>query len=85
MEKDSIYDTGKALIEDSAITTSLKASYLKDDFLKGIDIHIVTKDGVVTLSGELASNEDINKAIKIAKGIEGVKDVTSNLEVTELN
>lgn len=84
MEKDSIYNTGKTLIEDSVITTSLKTSYFKDDFLKGMDIHIVTKNGVVTLSGEVTSNEDIYKAIKIAKEIEGVKDVTSNLEVTEL-
>lgn len=83
MKKESIYDAGKKLVEDTEITTKLKATYLKEDFLKGMEIHVTTKEGVVTLTGTVSSDKAIDKAIKIAKDIEGVKDVTSELEIDE--
>jgi hyperosmotically inducible periplasmic protein len=43
-------------------------------------VTVAVKDGVATVSGELATQADIDKAVAAAK-VEGVKSVTSNLKV----
>ena len=63
------------LITDSAITTKLKGKYLIDNALNAFDIHILTEDGEVFLSGKSLPEDLLNKAIEIAKDTEGVKGV----------
>jgi hyperosmotically inducible protein len=62
-------------VEDSWITTKVKADLLVDDQTKGLDINVSTTNGVVTLAGRLDSAAQVDKAVSIARGIKGVKSV----------
>lgn len=52
---------------------------LKDSGLAGLRVDVDTKDGVVTLSGQAKSGQQIDHAVKIASGIKGVKSVKNEL------
>lgn len=62
-------------VGDTWITTKVKSELLADSDVKGTDINVSTKNGVVTLAGVLDNQMAIDKAITIAKGIKGVSDV----------
>jgi hyperosmotically inducible periplasmic protein len=68
-------DDAQDAMSDTWITTKVKASLLADDEAKGFDVEVETKDGVVTLQGELDNRQAIDHVKKIAAGIEGVKSV----------
>ncbi|SFU49913.1 BON domain-containing protein [Nitrosospira multiformis] len=68
-------------IDDTAITTKVKTALLADDYVKGLDIKVETRKGEVQLSGYVDSQEQIDKAVAIAKGIEGVKNVDNEMMV----
>ena len=51
-------------VEDSWITTKVKADLLVDDQTKGLDINVSTTNGVVTLAGRLDSAAQVDKAVK---------------------
>jgi osmotically-inducible protein OsmY len=68
-------------IDDSAITTKVKAAILHEPGLKSAEINVETFKGVVQLSGFVSSQEDINKAVKLARGVSGVKSVTNNMQL----
>jgi len=69
------------VMSDTAITAAVKAKYLNDPKINGLDIHIETINGKVTLTGVVPSGEIHEKAILIAKATDGVKDVISKLEI----
>ncbi|HJU39514.1 MAG TPA: BON domain-containing protein [Tahibacter sp.] len=62
-------------VGDTWITTKVKSELLADSDVKGTDINVSTKNGVVTLAGVLDNQVAIDKAITIAKSIKGVSDV----------
>jgi hyperosmotically inducible periplasmic protein len=62
-------------IEDSALTTRVKAALLAEKNLKSLPISVESTEGVVTLSGEVASSAQIDQAVDVAKHVKGVKDV----------
>jgi osmotically-inducible protein OsmY len=68
-------------VDDSVITTKVKAELANDDFLKSFQISVETYKGIVQLSGFVDSQETINKAGQIAGGVKGVKSVRNNLIV----
>ena len=53
-----------------------------DDRVKGRQVHVTTKDHVLTLRGKVDSAEAKSAASDVAKGIEGVKDVKNGIEDT---
>lgn len=61
-------------IDDSVITTKVKAAVLNEPGLKSSEINVETFKGVVQLSGFVNSKADITKAVDVARH---VKDVTS--------
>ena len=64
------------------ITAAVKARLSTGLGLSALgDISVDSTDGLVTLSGSVASREDINKAVKIAAETEGVRQVISTLQV----
>ena len=72
----------KRVVSDSWITTKVKSELLAESPAKGFEVSVVTKDGVVILSGTLASQDAVSKVKNIAANIEGVKSVdTSALTV----
>ncbi|HBG29480.1 MAG TPA: hypothetical protein DDW98_02440 [Gammaproteobacteria bacterium] len=69
---------GEQMAGDAWITTKVKAQLLADDEVKGFDINVSTKSGVVTLAGLLPSEAMRDKAVRITKGVKGVKKVNSD-------
>ena len=75
--KTTAYEESQAPVSDSWITTKVKSDFLVTDDVKGLDINVTTTNGVVTLSGRLDNQSQIDKAIAVAKQIKGVKSVDS--------
>ncbi len=67
-------------LEDGAITARVKSRLALDDTIRSRDIHVATKDAVVTLTGQVASEAERDRAVKLARETEGVKSVTDRLE-----
>lgn len=72
--------TGEYL-DDSVITTKVKALIAADDFLKSFQISVETYKGTVQLSGFVGSQKDVEKAGQIARSVSGVKSVKNSLIV----
>ena len=72
--------TGKA-IADSVITTKVKADLFKEPELSSMAIHVETEKGVVMLSGFVDTKADAEKAVRLAKSVEGVTQVKSAIKV----
>lgn len=70
-----------AYIDDSVITAKVKAALVADKQVSALKIKVVTKAGVVTLSGAVTSAELGQHALQLAAGVEGVRDVKSDLTV----
>ncbi len=68
-------------IDDSVITTKVKAAVLNEPTLKSREINVETFKGVVQLSGFVSSQSDINKALEIARSIKGVTSVKNDMRV----
>lgn len=65
--------------DDSVITTRVKAAILAEDSLKVAEINVETYKGIVQLSGFVNSMDDQYKAVKVAKGVSGVKSVKNDM------
>ncbi len=68
-------------IDDSVITTKVKAAILDEPTLKVAEINVETFKGVVQLSGFVNSQADINKAVEVARGVRGVSSVKNDMRV----
>ncbi len=68
-------------IDDATITTRVKTALLNDPDVGGLRIDVDTFKGVVTLSGAVKSQAEADKAVTIARKINGVSDVKSTLQV----
>lgn len=66
-------------IDDSALTAKVKAAFLGEKNLKSLALSVESTDGVVTLSGKVASSAQIDQAMDVAKRVKGVKDVRNAL------
>lgn len=67
--------------EDATITASVKTKMAADSTVPAMKINVDTKDGVVTLTGDVDNATAKTKAGDIAKTVEGVKSVTNNITV----
>lgn len=70
-------------IDDSVVTTRVKAALLDNIDIKGFDIQVETRKGEVMLSGFVSNQAQIDQAVTVTKGIEGVKSVNNKLTVKE--
>ena len=66
---------------DAGITAAVKTKFLADTHVSGLKIDVDTTDGVVTLSGNVASAAEKARAVEIARETTGVKSVTDKLKV----
>jgi osmotically-inducible protein OsmY len=66
---------------DARAVTEIKAKFAADTTLSVWSISVAGAKGHVTLSGAVASPDDIGRAVAIALDVDGVRDVTSTLEV----
>jgi osmotically-inducible protein OsmY len=68
-------------VDDSTITTKVKALLAEDDFLKSFKISVETYKGTVQLSGFVNSQNAVEKAREITRSVKGVRSVRNNLIV----
>ena len=67
--------------DDTVLTTKVKAAVFNESSLKSAEINVETFKGVVQLSGFVGSQADINKAVEVARGVNGVKSVKNDMRV----
>ncbi|MBA3582167.1 MAG: BON domain-containing protein [Gammaproteobacteria bacterium] len=70
-------------IDDSVITTKVKTALMGDDTVKGADITVDTSKGEVQLSGFVNNKTQIERAIQVARTVEGVQNVLNKMTVKE--
>ena len=68
-------------VDDSVITTKVKAAIFNEPTLKSAEINVETFKGAVQLSGFVSSQTAINKAAELARGVNGVKSVKDDMRV----
>ncbi len=66
-------------IDDTVITTKVKAAIFNETTLKSAEINVETYKGVVQLSGFVNSQADIDTAVKLARAVKGVKSVENSM------
>lgn len=70
-------DKAEDAVSDTWITSKVKSTFLADSNLSGLDIKVETNQGVVALSGIVASSAERDLAIAKAGEINGVKAVAA--------
>ncbi len=68
-------------IDDTVITTKVKAAIFDEPSLKSTEINVETFKGVVQLGGFVSSSANISKAVELARGVKGVKSVKNDMRV----
>ena len=68
-------------VDDTVITTKVKAKILEEPGLKSAEINVETFKGVVQLSGFVSSDADTVKAAELARSVKGVVSVKNDTRV----
>lgn len=68
-------------VDDTIITTRVKAAILNDDVLKVSEINVETFKGTVQLSGFVKNRTDIARAVDVVEDVKGVNSVKNDLRV----
>ncbi|MFZ6872620.1 BON domain-containing protein [Undibacterium sp. Di27W] len=68
-------------VDDTVITTKVKAEIFNEPSLKSMEINVETFKGVVQLSGFVTSNANIDKAVSIARNVKGVHSVKNDMRL----
>jgi len=68
-------------VDDSSITTRVKAAIFDDPALKVLQINVETFKGEVQLSGFVDSAQSVRRAGEVARGVRGVRSVKNDLIV----
>ena len=67
--------------DDTVITTKVKAAIFEEPSLKSAEINVETFKGTVQLSGFVSSRADINKAVEVARCVQGVTSVKNDMRL----
>lgn len=68
-------------ISDAWITTKVKWFFVGEDLLKDSNIDADTANGVVTLKGTVKTAAGKARAVALAKGVDGVKNVIDQMKI----
>ena len=69
----------RTIVDDSILTTKIKAAMLANAGVKAADVSVETNSGEVTLSGAVSNQPEIEQAQQIATNVVGVKTVVNKL------
>lgn len=75
------HESSGQYIDDSVITTKVKAAIFNEETLKTLQINVKTYQGVVQLSGFVDSAQSVTKAGEVARHVENVVSVKNDLIV----
>jgi osmotically-inducible protein OsmY len=68
-------------VDDTVITTKVKAAILNEPTLKSAEINVETFKGVVQLSGFVSSQAAESRAVEVARTVGGVKSVKNDMRL----
>ncbi|MBK8120271.1 MAG: BON domain-containing protein [Sulfuritalea sp.] len=68
-------------VDDTAITTKVKAAIFNEPTLKSAEINVETFKGVVQLSGFVSSQAAASKAVELTRGVHGVTSVRNDMRM----
>jgi osmotically-inducible protein OsmY len=68
-------------VDDTAITTKVKAAIFNEPTLKSAEINVETFKGRVQLSGFVSSRANIDRAVAVAQGVGGVTSVGNDMRL----
>ena len=68
-------------VDDTVITTKVKALYVEDKTVSALGVNVETFKGTVQLSGFADSQNEINRAVEIARGVKGVTSVNNDIRL----
>lgn len=71
----------ETIASDVWISSKVDSALIADPEVSGLDIQVETFHGVVQLSGFVETEAQVQEAIDVARSVEGVKKVISNLVV----
>jgi hyperosmotically inducible protein len=74
-------ETAGAYVDDTTITTAIKAKFVEDKTVDAAAIKVETLNGTVQLSGFAKSQSEKMQAENIARNTRGVRSVQNNLSV----
>ena len=70
-------------IDDTVVTTKVKSAMVGDPYVKGFDIKVETRKGTVQLSGFVDDQAGADRAILVARAVDGVKDVENAMTLKQ--
>tara|TARA_B110000503_G_C6920056_1_gene318303 strand:+ start:47 stop:457 length:411 start_codon:yes stop_codon:yes gene_type:complete len=79
----NLANTTEQVVDDTAITTKVKSALLNELGTESMKLTVSTEKGVVTLSGPTDDHEKIEKAVKLAASVEGVRAVRDELFISK--
>jgi osmotically-inducible protein OsmY len=68
-------------VDDSVVTSKIKAAILQEPTLSSAEINVETFKGIVQLSGFVHTRAEINKATAVARSISGVTSVKNDIKL----
>ena len=68
-------------LDDTVITTKVKAAVFSEPSLKSAEINVETFKGIVQLSGFVSSRADMSKAVEVARRVQGVDSVKNDMQL----
>jgi osmotically-inducible protein OsmY len=68
-------------VDDTAITTKVKAAIFNEPSLKSAEINVETFKGRVQLSGFVSTRANIDRAVQVAQAVNGVSSVANDMRV----
>ncbi|GFO66632.1 transporter [Geomonas limicola] len=70
-----------ALLEDIILAKRVEVEILRSSSVRILQSRITAEDGVVTISGHVQSEEEIEEALRLALTVDGVSDAESAMDV----
>ena len=68
-------------VDDTVITTKVKAAIFNEPTLKSTEINVETFKGVVQLSGFVSTQANIYKAAEVTRNVNGVANVKNDMRL----
>lgn len=72
------------VVDDGVVSTKVKAALIGEPATKARNITVVTREGIVQLSGFVDSPTEKATAGEVAQGVAGVREVRNDLQVKQL-
>ena len=68
-------------VDDSVITTKVKAAFVEDKAVSALNINVETFKGTVQLSGFANNATEMARAAELARNVKGVKAVKNDIRL----